>query len=795
MKFKHKIKGLKAIGIGNALRAFPYAWYKGRLDRRFQKSPKAGLDLPPGRLLRAVPETWGVTASFDNASLEARFLTPKLIRLTWTPGVLPVPYATGAFTFESPSVTVTGGKEGWSLDQGAHKLVLGASGAVQLFDSMGTLLWHDLPPVHLGNDWLLTSKLHKEAGIFGGGERTSPLNLRPGTYRFFNREPRGTYKAGDDPLYLGIPFFLSICPDGCVGVFHENSHDGTLEVGEELKARFTGGALRIYLFLGTPAEILDSYTQLTGRPAMPPRWALGYHQSRWSYMNQQEVEALVEDFASHQMPLSAVHLDIHYMDGYRVFTVDRKRFPDMAGLARKLKARDVHLVTILDPGVKADPAYDLCVRGFEGSHFVKASDQKVVKGPVWPGACFFPDFTRPKTRSWWSEYYKRIADWGVDGVWHDMNEPAIFTPWGQSTMPLGAHHDMDGRGGNHQEAHNLYGFLEGKAGFEGLQAARPEARPWILSRSGWAGMQKYMWNWTGDCPASWWMVKQSIRMSLQLACSGVPYTGPDIGGFSGEPDGEMFARWFQAAAFLPFFRVHSAAFVPRREPWSFGKPFTEIAREYLKLRYRMLPYWYTAAWRATQQGLPLVRPMIFDYPSLLAFAKVDDQFMLGNDLIVAPVVNPGTKQRTVLLPPGDWVNFWTDECLEGGREVTVAAELDIVPVFVRAGAVLPLLADGGLELNVYIPGVKDDADGELYSDSGDGYGPGRVDRFRCSISGRKGELTWESEGEYPQEYARVKVVLRGRRADQAEIDGSPVAFEQNVLRTQPFKTLRFLLTR
>lgn len=795
MKLRHKIKGLKAVGIGNALRAFPYAWWKGHLDKSYARRQKPGIELPPGRLLRTVPEKWGVILSFDNATLEVRYLAPKVIRVTWTPGIAPVPYVTGDAVWPEMNIQAEGGRQGWNLDSGELKAKLGPDGGLELFNPYGGVIWKDLPPVNQGTLWTQSSPLHKEAAIFGTGERTAGLNLRPGSYRFFNREPRGSYKAGDDPLYLGIPFFLSICPEGSVGVFHENSHDATIDIGDTVQTRFTAGALRYYLFAGTPPEILDAYTRLTGRPAMPPRWALGYHQSRWSYMNQQEVEQLVSDFEANGMPLSAVHLDIHYMDGYRVFTIDPKRFPDMAGLAQRLQQKGVRLVTILDPGVKVDPVYHVCVKGYEGGHFLKVPEKGVVRGPVWPGLCCFPDFTRPKTRAWWSELYKTLTDLGISGVWHDMNEPAVFTPWGQSTLPLSTQHDMDGRGGDHREAHNLYGLLEAKAGFEGLKAACPDRRPWILTRSGWAGMQRYAWNWTGDCPATWWMVKQSIRMSLGLSCSGVPYSGPDIGGFNGEPDGEMYTRWFQLASFLPFFRTHSAAFVPRREPWSFGKPFTEVCREFLKLRVRMMPYWYTAAWRASQTGMPLVRPMIFDYPDLMAFTNVDDQFMLGPDLMVAPVVTPGTKRRKVLLPPGDWVNFWTDEALDGGREVEVAAELDLVPVFVRAGAVLPLLTEGGLELSVYIPGVKDDAYGELYADAGDGYGPHRVDRFKVSVSGRLGEIRWESEGEYPQEFSRVKVVLRGRRADRAEIDGAAVSFEQNVLRTQPFKLLRFTLMR
>ncbi len=795
MKLKHKLKGLKAVGIGNALRAFPYAIWKGRLDKRYLAHNKPGMELPPGRPLRSVPEKWGVAMAFDNANMELRLLSPSVMRLTWTPGLLPVPYVTGDARFPEYAVEAKGDhRKGFELDTGRGRIVVSPDGCVTVLDNTGQVLWVETTPINHGSIWRRKSPLHKEAALFGTGERTAPLNLRPGRYRFFNREPRGSYKAGDDPLYMGIPFFLCFSPVGCVGIFYENTHDGTFTFEDDFEVEFTGGALRSYVFLGTPAEIMDSYTQLTGRPSMPPLWALGYHQSRWSYMTEQEVERLVADFQANGMPLSAVHLDIHYMDGYRIFTVDERRFPDMAGMAARLEKMGVRLVAILDPGVKADPHYHMCVRGYEGRHFLKVPDKGVVRGPVWPGSCCFPDFTRAKTRAWWAEQYKTLTDWGISGVWHDMNEPAVFTPWGQSTLPLGTHHDMDGRGGDHREAHNIYGLLEAKAGYEGLRAAKPGRRPWLLSRSGWAGLQKYSWNWTGDCPATWWMVKQSIIMSLGLACSGIPYTGPDIGGFNGEPDGEMYTRWFQLASFLPFFRTHSAAFVPRREPWSFGRPFTQICKEFLKLRYRMLPYWYTMAYAANRTGRPLVRPMLFDYPELTAYAQVDDQFLLGESIIVAPVVTPLTKSRTVLLPPGGWVNFWTDEYVEGGREVKVQAELDIVPLFVKAGTILPMALEDGLELNVYLPGMLDEAKGELYADSGDGYGAFRVDSFRFSTRGRIAELVWDSEGEYPVDYKTVKVVLRGKLAEQAEADGVAVlTTESNVIVTKPFKKMRLAL--
>lgn len=538
-----------------------------------------------------------------------------------------------------------------------------------------------------------------------------------------NTDPGGHYAPGDDSLYLNIPLYISRAKQGCYLIFYENTHQGEFSFGEETSTvAFKGGMARYYFTSGTVDEVVERYTELTGRAPLPPRWALGYHQCRWGYKSAQDVREVVAGFKRHNLPLDAIHLDIDYMDGYRVFTVDEERFPDLAALTAELKEDGIHTVTILDPGVKVDPNYALYREGVERGLFCKTPKGKPLKAQVWPGMCHFPDFTNPETRKWWGEQYEGLLAAGVDGFWHDMNEPAAFVGWGAPSLPSVTRYSMENRGalhprldalhledecheddgesrtathsskrsamqffgGNHIEANNIYGLTMNRAGYEALRKLAPQQRPWILSRSGWAGMQRYAWNWTGDVGGSWATLRQTLVTMLNIGLSGVPYTGSDIGGFGGHPSAELFTRWFQMAAFTPFFRGHSATGTPRREPWVYGEPYTSIIRDFLHLRRRLMPYLYTLAEEAAQTGAPLMRPLFWHFPAMDGLSSsVDDQFMLGDSLLVAPVLEEGAKTRRMTLPPGVWYDWWEGTAHEGESQVTVPVTLARIPVFVR----------------------------------------------------------------------------------------------------------------
>ncbi len=599
------------VGFQKSLRAIQYSLLR---DWHDQARPAPGQPAPPstpGKLLETNSTATGGVYKFQNSRLEIRFLAPDLVRITWGSAPQPPFYALHRTDWDPVAVEAGSAVEVQKVASRELQVELDPDGAIRFLSPEGRLLRQDLPPGFAGAGWIHRARLHPEERLYGLGERAGGLNLRGGSYRMWNTDPGGSYGPHDDPLYMTIPVAIGLHPGGSYLVFYENSHPGTVLVAEQIEAHFEGGSLRYYLAAGAPARTLARFMELTGRPPMPPRWALGYHQCRWGYKDESEIRAIVEAFKGHGLPLSAVHLDIDYMDGYRVFTVDPDRFPDLARLTSDLHAQGVKTVTILDPGVKRDPRYPVFDQGLERQVFLPAANGQPFTGVVWPGWAVFPDFSKPDARSWWGEHYSGLLKSGVDGFWHDMNEPTSFAAWGDPSLPGSLEHDMDGRGGLHLEAHNLYALLMARAGYEALRRLAPDRRPWLLTRSGWAGVQRYAWHWTGDTESSWQALRMTVRTVLGLSLSGIPFTGPDIGGFSGAPSPELFTRWFQMAAFMPFFRNHAAVGTPPREPWRFGEPYLEIARNFLQLRLHLDPYFYTLAWLAHTRGQPLVRPLFW----------------------------------------------------------------------------------------------------------------------------------------------------------------------------------------
>ena len=737
---------------------------------------------------------------FDRTECEVIFLLPDLVRITWGSGPPPLPYALART--EWPAVPTECRREDAAcvVRSDALHVTIGADGAMQIADTAGRLLRDELPPMQAGREVIHRARLRREERIYGLGNRATGLDLRGKRYKMWNRDPGSGWGPGDDPLYLCIPTYVGLNAEGSYLIFYENTFPGmfecgTIEAGPEIaEMRWEGGLLRYCICAGPLPRALERYTALTGRPPLPPRWALGYHQSRWSYMTADQVREVADGFRIHDLPLSAIHLDIDYMDGFRVFTSDGTRFPDLAALSDDLRAREIHLVAILDPGVKVDRGYAVFEDGRKMDVFCRLPGGGLASGPVWPGWAAFPDFTNPRVRRWWADQYPRLLDLGIGGIWHDMNEPAVFAAWGDSTLPRVARHDLEGRGGTHQEAHNLYGLLMAQAGYEGLRRHRPDHRPFLLTRSGWAGIQRYAWHWTGDVESSWEALRQTVRTLIGMGLSGVPFTGSDAGGFTGTPSPELYIRWLQVAAFSPFFRAHSAFFAPRREPWSFGEPWLSYARETLKLRERLLSYWYTMAWEATLTGSPLIRPLFWpdgDDPGLWS---VDDAFFVGDALLVAPVLAPAAGRRSVALPKGRWYALDGDAAFEGPGTVELDAPIIRIPVLVRAGIVLPMTdRDGGLVLHLYAPVPADapEGGGMLYNDAGDGYGVSRVDRFTLRRDSEGFVVDWTQEGAYPFPFERVEVRVHGASGYQVVVDGNPLPQGQGV--QGPFRTVRVMI--
>lgn len=815
-----------------AIYAYRYSFMRDAIERQFLPASTEKAE-PPGKLTDVEVTARGAHFYFEQAELTVDFLTTDFVLLDWKPGLAPIPYALAKPVDRGTiqkwplvSVTVEQTPDGWMVFSDDVHIYIDDPGNVRIYNSRGQLLRQELPPQRRGEAWSHQVRLRPEENIYGLGERAAALNLRSPnitarkptedqeknpqpeidssdshptypdqTYRMWNYDAAGMYGPGSDPMYICIPVYLSLHHQGSYLAFYENSFDATFSFTQEtLTADFVGGSLRYYLAVGSPAQAIERYTELTGRAPLPPRWALGYHQSRWGYRTEDAVRETAQKFRELDLPLSAIHLDIDVQVGYRAFTIDPIRFPQLGQFTQELLAQDIRFITILNPGVKYSRKSKLFLEGRMLDAFCKLPNGELTIAPVWCGWSVFPDFTNPRVRQWWSRQYEFMLDLGVAGFWHDMNEPAAFIAWGDRSLPKVTQHAMEGRGGDHREAHNVYGLLQARAGYESLCGYRTDQRPFIVSRSGWAGLQRYAWTWTGDIECTWDCLYQTISTVIGLGLSGIPYSGPDIGGFQGNPSAELYLRWFQLATFLPFYRSHCSNNVEYRAPWTYGEPYLSIIRNFLKLRYRLLPYFYTLAWEASQKGYPFVRPLFWYHPDDPAMWSIDDTFYLGESLLVCPVLEEGGRSRQVLLPPGRWHSFWDDQTFEGMTQVNAKAPLENLPVFVKSGSILPMVQEEILTLHIYPP-VENPGQGEVYSDAGDGYAEWRLDRFRVVRFADGLELFWEQQGDYPLlynfPYQGISLCFHGFTPRQGWIEGIEVDLENSALEHQSTISCQF----
>lgn len=552
----------------------------------------------------------------------------------------------------------------------------------------------------------------------------------------------------NDELYQAIPFYVTMQEGGqSTGIFVDCPARVTYDVAKAeadvCAMELAVPVLDAYVFAGPgPKDVIGRYTDLTGRMELPPLWALGYQQCRYSYYPESRVREVAAEMRARDIPCDVIHLDIHYMDGYRVFTWDKERFPNPRQMVADLAADGFKTITIVDPGVKVDARYEVFQQGIRDDHFVCHPDGELFIGTVWPGRTAFPDFLREETRHWWGEWHRELLhDVGIAAIWNDMNEPSCFA---RNTFPDEVLQGEDGEQVRHADVHNVYGQLMAVATHDALKRLQPDKRPFLLTRSGYAGIQRYAAVWMGDNHSWWEHLLTSMPMCLGMGMSGVPFVGTDIGGFQRDTNGELLARWMQMGAFMPFCRNHSALDTIDQEPWSFGPEVEAIARNFLRLRYRLLPFLYNEFYNSIQTGLPVMRPLVLEYPSDPNAFHLSDQFLLGADLLVCPVYQPGATKRMVYLPAGEWVDFWTGSRFEGAQHIVADAPLEQMPLFVRAGAIIPMEhavnhtgeRDGKeLFLHVYVGsdgGADDGAGGrhgrhgdgslELYEDAGEGFG-------------------------------------------------------------------------
>lgn len=780
-----------------------YSWKRDRCDRTYHAQTLTTSTLV-GKGLQATSTNRGVDFEFEQASLELEFLTPDFICLTWQPGRLPVPYALADQEWEPVCIALEEQPQGWVVSSDALSVTVNWDGSITVRDQVGQIVRQELPPQRQGDRWQHTAQLFSKEGIYGLGERAASLNLRAGAtsecpkvYQLWNYDPGNIYQPGTDPMYITIPVYLGLHRAGSYLVFYENSFRGDLKLDDRATITFEAGALRYYLAVGEPPQLLQRYTQLTGKAPLPPRWALGYHQSRWGYGSEAAVRQEVQTFQHHDLPLSAVHLDIDCQVNHRSFTLDPQRFPDFKQFTADLATAGVRVVAINNPGIQASRKNNLFLEGQILGAFCTDPAGDLVVAPVWAGRSVFPDFTDPLVRDWWSRQFAYLLEAGVAGFWNDMNEPSAFVLWGDPTLPLSTQHSLEGRGGDHREAHNVYGMLETRAAFESLRRYRPETRPFMVSRSGWAGLQRYAWTWTGDIVSTWEALRQTVATILGLGLSGIPFCGPDIGGFLGNPGAELYLRWFQMATFFMFYRTHCAVSVSPRAPWTYGEPYLSILRHFLQLRQQIMPYLYTLAWEATEQGYPPVRPLFWLDPADETLWSRNDAFCLGDSLLVCPVTKEGVRSQPFLLPVGNWYSFWDDTFFTGGQTIELAAPLEQLPLLIRAGSLLPLAEENGLTLHLYPQQLKPQETSEfncqVYSDMGEGYGDSRLDHFYLVQQQNVLQITWQQQGAYPFPYSKICLHLHGVALEQAWFDGKPTPVQGQMLQCPTFTscTLQF----
>ena len=587
----------------------------------------------------------------------------------------------------------------------------------------------------------VVKRLQGSEHFYGLGDKTGFLDKRHYDYEMWNTDNPDPHVDSFKALYKSIPFFMTLTDSHVYGIFLDNSYKSRFDMGKESEEYYyfgaAGGNLDYYYIAGESlAEVLANYTYLTGTCPLPQKWTLGYHQSRWGYTTQEDVEEVARNMRERNIPCDVLHFDIDYMQDYKVFTWNGKRYHgDPAGYLKSLTDRGYKIVTINDPGVKQEEGYPVYDEGVKKGYFAKTPEGEVYINAVWPGAAVFPDFGNPQVRKWWGQNQKFLLDTGVRGIWNDMNEPASFN----GPLPDDIVFTDEDRPAAHRKMHNVYGHLMAKAAYEGLKELDGR-RPFVITRACYAGTQKYATCWTGDNHSIWAHLQMAIPQLINLGMSGMPFAGTDLGGFGSDTTEELLLRWVQVGCFSPLFRNHCALGSREQEPWQFGERALEIYRKYVKLRYRLIPYFYDLFYEEEMTGAPIMRPLVFHYEKDEVARTCNDEFMLGDRILAAPVVSQGMEKRLVYLPRGEWYDYWTGEKFFGENWIIRDAPLDICPIYVKAGSVIPTMEEvsyvGEKETETLVLEVfPGEGQYEHYLDNGEdfAYREGKYHQYRFTV--------------------------------------------------------------
>lgn len=675
---------------------------------------------------------------------------------------------------------------------------------ISLFDaldkkviSQDELGFHWEESYEFGGDIVKMSKVSQDGeSYYGLGDKPGHLNLKG---KRFENWVTDSYSYGKetDPIYKAIPFYTAIQHKKAYGIFFDNTFRSFFDFASERRNVTSfwaqGGEMNYYFIYGPKMEdVVINYTDLTGKPhQLPPLWALGFHQCKWSYYPESKVKEVAKQFRDLKIPCDAIYLDIDYMEGFRCFTWNKDYFPDPKRMVKELLNDGFKTVAIIDPGIRVDNEYSVFQEGLKNDYFCKRADGPYMKGKVWPGECYFPDFTNLEVREWWSGLFKElIEDIGVKGVWNDMNEPAVMeVP--NKTFPDDVRHDYDGNPCSHRKAHNIYGMQMARATYHGLKKFSYPKRPFVITRAAYSGTQRYTSTWTGDNVASWEHLWIANMQAQRLAMSGFSFAGSDIGGFAEQPNGELFTRWIQLGIFHPFCRVHSSGDHGDQEPWAFDEDVTDIVRKFIEIRYQLLPYLYTAFWNYVNDGTPILKSLVlFDQDDVHTHYRTDE-FVFGDKILVCPIIEPNAKGRRMYLPKGRWFNYWTDKKVKGGKEKWVDADIDCIPLFVKEGAIIPKYpiqqyvdekVIKEVVLDVYFKEGKEVS--ELFDDAHDGYDytKGRYSLRTFKLTGKPNELIIQQhkEGKYSTAYETFKLIFHGLpfEIDKIQLDNVEIPLSE-----------------
>jgi len=628
----------------------------------------------------------------------------------------------------------------------------------------------------LGTSWIgdqvtCYKKLQEGERFIGLGEKTGPLNKKGFGYTNWNTDSYA-YSSGQDPLYSTTPFYIGLHNQLAYGIFFDNSHKSFFNFGAS-NNRFSSfgadaGEMNYYFIYGdNVAEIIQGYTYLTGNMPLPPKWSLGYQQCRYSYYPDKEVLSIARTFREKNIPADTIVFDIHYMEAYKIFTWSKRDFPDPKSMIDALKKMGFNVVVMCDPGIKAESGYNAYDDGLKQDVFIKYPDGENYSGQVWPGWCHFPDFTKPEAREWWGSKFKDYVELGVEGFWNDMNEIAT---WGHM-LPENLVFDFEGRKATTRRGRNIYGMQMSRSTFEGTRTLLNGKRPFNLTRSAYSGIQRYAAVWTGDNVAYDEHMMLGVRIVNSMGLTGIAFAGYDVGGFVGDASTNLFVRWCSIGALSPFFRGHSMINSRDSEPWSYGEEAEQICRNYISMRYQLMPYIYSLFHEASHSGMPVQRSLAIDYSF---YDKVYDhrfhhQYLFGPSILVAPVES--NKELTkVWLPPGNWYSLYNGEFLHGNQEITVDCPMYRLPVFIKAGAIIPMqqtvqhtneIVDTML-LHIYYG--NDMQQFEFYEDDGSTFDfeEGKFSKRIISFSPEDHMISIGAQhGNFDSAYKKIKVMLHG----------------------------------